>query len=125
MMIATILDARVVSEQAYSRDAGGNRVTKIRVADNPSRKNDRNPCRFLNVEGWGVLGDQLAKLSKGDMVAVSGELKIDKYTDKQGTERTDDVLVCTNFRVLRSESFFGKAPEAPAGNTESDSDIPF
>lgn len=106
MFLGTIVDARVVSERAFVRNAGANTITKIRVADNPSRKADRTPCRFVNAEAWGATGEQLAKLSKGDVVSLSGELKLDKYTDKAGTERTDDVLTVTAFRVQKSESFF-------------------
>lgn len=131
MMISTIVDARVVSEKAFVRQAKDKSITKIRVADNPSRKNDRNPCRFVNAEAWGALGPQLAKLSKGDVVSLSGELKLDKYTDKNGQERTDDVLTVTSFRVQKSESFFSGGPSTQApddgpvpGSTE-DEDLPF
>lgn len=127
MNISTILDARVVSEKPFTRQAGTSSITKIRVADNPSRKNDRNPCRFLNAEGWGAVGEGLARLSKGDVVSLTGELKLDKYTDKQGTERIDDVIVVTAFRVQKSDSFFNKdaapAPEAPVPS--SSDDLPF
>lgn len=134
MFIAQSLDARVVSEQAFVRNTGTNTVTKIRVVDNPSRKTDRNPARFFNAEGWGQIGDQLARLKKGDIVSLSGELKLDKYTDKQGTARQDDVLTVTHFRVQKSEAFFEKkeAPAEPPPAAEefipgpgADSDIPF
>lgn len=130
MLIGTSLDARVVSEKPFTRTAGQNTVTKIRVCDNPGRKSDRNPARFFNAEGWGAIGEQLAKLSKGDLVSLTGELKIDKYTDKNGTERTDDVLTVTNFRVQKSDSFFGKAaaPDTTAPDDNgpvADADIPF
>ena len=128
MNISTIVDARVVSEKAFQRTAGTNTITKIRVADNPSRKNDRNPCRFLNAEGWGQVGEGLARLSKGDVVSVTGELKLDKYTDKNGTERVDDVIVVTAFRVQKSESFFSggtkQADDVPHAQPNDDS-IPF
>lgn len=128
MNISTILDARVVSEKPFTRDAGTTTITKIRVADNPSRKNDRNPCRFLNAEGWGVVGQGLAKLSKGDVVSITGELKLDKYIDKKSVERTDDVITVTAFRVQKSESFFDKSAPAPADESApgfNDETIPF
>lgn len=132
MIIATIPDARVVTDKPYVREAGTSKVTKIRVASNPTKKADRSPARFLNAECWGGLGDQLAKLSKGDLVSLSGEMKLDKYTDKNGTERQDDVLVVTHFRVMKSESFFGRGdgtgtdvPEPPAPNDATDDDLPF
>lgn len=133
MLIAQSLDARVVSDKAFTRTAGTNTVTKIRVVDNPGRKNDRNPGRFFNAEGWGPTGEQLAKLVKGDVVSLAGELKLDKYTDKNGTERTDDVLVVTQFRVQKSDAFFDNKPQAPAqpqhaaddGPAPTDDSIPF
>lgn len=129
MNMSNILDARVVSEKAFVRENASSKVTKIRVADNASRKNDRNPCRFLNAEAWGVIGDQLAKLSKGDVVSLSGELVVDMYTDKQGQERRDDLIKVTAFRVQKSTSFFEPgtstktAPEETPAPT--DDDLPF
>lgn len=128
MNISTILDARVVSEKPFVRNAGENTITKIRVADNPSRKSDRTPCRFLNAEAWGKTGEQLAKLAKGDVVSLTGELKLDKYTDKSGTERLDDVITVTAFRVQKSEAFFDKTPKAEAPDDDGpapDDDLPF
>lgn len=127
MNISTILDARVVSEKAFTRSAGTSTITKIRVADNPSRKNDRNPCRFLNAEGWGIVGEGLARLSKGDVVSLTGELKLDKYTDKNKVERQDDVIVVTAFRVQKSDSFFEKAKQQAEddGPAPTDDDLPF
>lgn len=118
-----IFDARIVSEKAFQRTAGDNTITKVRAADNPSRKNDRNPCRFTNIEGWGKVGEGLAKLSKGDVITAAGELKLDKYTDKNGTERIDDVLVITAFRVQKSTSFFEAA--APDAAPAPSDDLPF
>lgn len=127
MNISTILDARVVSDKAFVREAGTNKITKIRVADNPSRKSDRTPCRFLNAEAWGGTGDQLAKLTKGDVVSLTGELKLDKYKDKQGVERVEDVITVTAFRVQKSEAFYG-APKETVPETQvqaPDDDLPF
>lgn len=118
MLLATAADARVVSKEAFTRAAGDNKVTKIRVVQNPSRKSDRNPARFFNAEGWGIVGEQLAKLEKGAIVTLFGELKLDKYPDKKtGQERIDDVLTVTHFRVQKSEQFFGR----PALGTGTDS----
>jgi single-stranded DNA-binding protein len=129
MLIATLLDARVVSAQAFQRKAGDSTVTKIRVAANPGKKSDRNPTRFLNAEGWGVIGEGLAKCSKGDVLSISGEMKLDKYTDKNGQERTDDVITVTHFRIQKSESFFngGTRPADPETETQvqDDDGIPF
>lgn len=124
MNISTIVDARVVSDKAFTRKTEKNTITKLRLADNPSRKNDRNPTRFLNGEAWGALGEQLAKLSKGDVISVTGELKIEKYTTKEGVEKFDDLLTITAFRVQKSESFFGNKQDETAEPADS-ADIPF
>ena len=124
MNISTILDARVVSEKPFVRktkESGS--ITKVRLADNPSRKNDRNPCRFMNGEAWGKLGEQLAKLSKGDVISCTGELKIDKYVDKDGVDRQDDLLTITAFRVQKSDSFFDKGEET--ATTPPADNVPF
>jgi single-stranded DNA-binding protein len=108
-----IMGARVVSEKSFTRNAGKNTVTKIRVVDNPGRKDDRNPGRFMNAEAWNQTGDQLKRLSKGDIVDLVGEILIDKYTSLEGVEKFDDLLKVTAFKVVKSESFFGKGEDAP------------
>lgn|SRR5678815_268376 len=132
MLISQALDARVVSEKPFTRNTGKNSITKIRVVQNPSKRSERNPARFFNAEGWGKLGEDMGRLAKGDVVTLVGEMKLDKYTDKNGNERVDDVMTVTQFRVQKSTAFFEKpdqAPEQPMDDAPpppvADDDIPF
>jgi single-stranded DNA-binding protein len=122
-------DARVVSSEPFVRGEGNSQVTKLRFADNPAKKTDRNPARFFNGEAWGKLGEQLTKLSKGDVISITGELKLDKYTDKKGVERQDDLITIISFRVQKSESFFDAGfkndGQHPPVDGAADDDLPF
>ncbi len=118
-----IVDARVVSDEAKTRQAGKQTITKIRVADNTPVRNERNPGRFVNVEIWGKQGEALTRLSKGDIISVYGELVIDKFTTKEGVEKFDDLLKAQGFRVQKSTSFFEGGKKEP--EPEDAADLPF
>lgn len=123
----TILDARVVSAPRAGK-ANNKAVTSIRVADNPQGSKEQNEkagriARFVTIKGWEKQAELLAKLSQGDVISVTGELIREKFTDKQGQEREDDVIRLSSFKVQKSDSFFGTAP-TPAGAPPDDT-IPF
>jgi single-stranded DNA-binding protein len=128
-----IHDARLVAEPK-TKDVKGKTLTTIRVADNPSgpKKSDedkkRSPARFLTIKAWEKQGDLLAKLSKGDVITASGELTIEAFPSKEDKTVyvTDDVLKLQSFRVQKSESFYGRAADAPDEGTDKPvDDIPF
>jgi single-stranded DNA-binding protein len=128
----TIHDARLVAdaESNVSRD-GATKITSFRVADNqPGPKNDDKPARFVKCKIFGARGEQASKLSKGDVVSVTGELRVEKWTDKTGTERFTDVLAVDRYKVHKSETFYGRSQ--PSGKETdvaamfgTESDIPF
>lgn len=114
MNTTTILDARVVQEPKVISLKEGKSLTKLRLADNPpGKKDDKRPARFVTGKSFGKQGEALAKLSKGDVIAVSGSLQIEEYEKKDGTKATDDVLMIDRFRVVKSESFYGDGPAKP------------
>lgn len=110
----TIMNGRLVSDVRVTQ-VGETEVAEARLADNPLKKKDKKgneiKARFVTAKIWGGLAGQFGRLSKGDMVAVTGELGIETYKDsKTGEMRDKDVVKVTNFAVLKSESFFGGQP---------------
>jgi single-stranded DNA-binding protein len=110
-----IHDARLVAEPKVITLKDNKVLTKVRLADNPpGKKDDKRPARFVTAKSFGKQGEALAKLSKGDVISVSGDLAIEAYQDKEGNTKTEDVLILGKFRVQKSESFFAE------GNTKPD-----
>ncbi len=96
-------------------------VVKFSMAVNGYKKDQTS---WFTCEVWGKLGDVVLKhCSKGKQVAVSGTMRIDNWTDKDGNNRQTPVV---NVREL---TFLGSADEAkpkqaPKKEIKAD-DIPF
>lgn len=107
-----ILDARLVADPEVITPKSGDKFTKARVADNPPGKKDpAHPSRFVTLKAWGKQGENLAKLSKLDVITPTGELGVEVYTDKQGVEQRVDVMRLNGFRVQKSQTFFEPSAE--------------
>lgn len=81
---------------------------------------------FFDIECWRGTAEFAQKyFHKGDMVALSGRLQTDKWTDKEGRERTAIKVVANN--LYFGESKRGNQAAAPATSDfiENDGDLPF
>ncbi len=116
-----ILNARLVADP-QTFEFGDQKMTELRVADNPMRRKLKDgsdaPARFVTCKVWGKQAETAAKLLKGDIIAPSGELGLEHYKAKDGTEKSKDVLHVNSFCILQSESFsasFGDTEETKPG----------
>lgn len=113
----TIFDARLVADAEKVDLKSDKTLTKCRVADNNvGKKDDSRPARFVSCKAFGAQAEAMAKLSKGDVITVSGQLQIEAYDAKDGTKKQQDVLMVNSFRVHKSETFFGEKKE-PEGES--------
>ncbi len=56
------------------------------------------------IELWGGLADVALKyLQKGDMVYIEGKLRNERYTDKEGIERSTYKIRANNMQILKSK----------------------
>lgn len=125
MNVYCIKNARLV-DAPRQVNLGERKLTECRVADNPLKRKDRKgndrPARFVTIKFWEYQADMAAKLSKGDIIAVHGELEIEQYEGRDGTSKTKDTMTCQGFTVVKSETFYGRGGEA--GEAE-DTGLPF
>lgn len=106
--------------------------------DKPYNKEKEHPeAVFVNCTAWRGRADFLAKyFGKGDKVAVEGYLDDNVWTDKNGVERRDKIVVVDEIEfVERKGSKDSAATGEEVGNSnntsdeladlEDDSDLPF
>lgn len=102
-----IHDARLVEDAEAQTLPSGDAVTTLRLADNPPHKKDPlKPARFVRGRAWGKLGESAAKLSKGDVVTVSGSLGVE--VNKDDDTKRYDVMRIDSIRVHKSDTFYGR-----------------
>lgn len=86
---------------------------------------------WMNIEVWGNQAEACEKyLSKGSQCYVEGEMRTDKWQDKDGNDRWTTKVRANNtlFIGSRSDAPNHSGPSAkpdPAPNEDFDDDIPF
>ncbi len=66
---------------------------------------------FVDCEAWGRTAEVMGQyLSKGRPVFVEGRLRLDKWQDKEGQNRSKLVVVIENFQFIDSRSGGEAAP---------------
>lgn len=99
-------------EVRYTSD--GLAVANLSIAHTPRRRDpqadewvDAGPTLWVIASVWGAIAEVVADTSrKGDLVAVSGQLALDEWTDADGVVRTD--------LVIRSATYLGTTPRQKA-----------
>lgn len=95
-------------EVRYTSD--GLAVANLSIAHTPRKYDpesgewvDAGPTLWVVASVWGAVAEAVADTSqKGDLVAVSGQLALDEWTDSDGVVRTN--------LVIRSATYLGTTP---------------
>src|SRR3954471_15662078 len=93
-------------------------ATSLTYRDGQNQKIERTD--WHRVVAFGPLAKTLARLGKGDRVAVHGRLQSSNYTDGEGVKRTSVEVVASQVEFLRLKE---RDDAAPASADEDD--IPF
>lgn len=99
-------------EVRYTND--GLAVANLSIAHTPRKRDpqtdewvDAGPTLWVVASVWGAVAEAVADASRtGDLVAVSGQLALDEWTDADGVVHTDP--------VIRSATYLGTAPRQKA-----------
>ena len=87
----------------------GNIVAKVSVAV----RRDRELTDWFRVEVWGKQAEVLGNfVKKGQMVGISGRMVEDKYTGKDGNERSSWILKANGVHLIASREDASAAPQA-------------
>ncbi|MCQ2979013.1 MAG: single-stranded DNA-binding protein [Clostridia bacterium] len=96
-------------EVSYSSNDSTMAIARFSLAVNRSRSKEQQ-ADFINCVAFGKTGEFVGKyFTKGQMMALSGNIQVNPYTDKDGNKRTS-----TN--VVAEEVFFtgGKSENSGA-----------
>ena len=134
MTNVTILTGRITKDLEL-KQAGQTTVTNFSLAvDNPFKRDDTS---FFDVVAFGKTAELLNNYcSKGSKILVEGNLKQDRFTDKEGNNRSVVRVVANRVEFLDSKgSNQGQAPKKqsndPFANANggpvdiTDEDLPF
>lgn len=102
----------------------------IACDDDYTPKDGEKDTDFIRVKAWRNTADFIAKFfDKGRMIAVSGRLKADNYTDKEGNKRTDTYILADRAYFADSKKSEGQSTAASTAFSEeveaNESELPF
>ena len=64
----------------------------------------QNESDFINCECWGQVAETLSKYThKGDLIAVSGNIRTDKYQDSNGNNKTRTYILVNRVQFLSTK----------------------
>ena len=103
------------------------------AVDKPYKKDREHPeATFVNCTAWRGQAEFLAKyFAKGDKVAIEGYLDDNVWTDKEGKERRDKIVVVNEVEFVEKkankQTNDSPATNEAATNVDDDSDesLPF
>lgn len=115
MSACVIIVGNLGRDAELQTPSGTSSFLKFSVADT----NYRKVTTWFECTLWGKRAEKLAEyLKKGTKVMVRGEISLNKYSTRDGQERTSLDVNVDNVELL------GGKPEQP-GSTRPDNDIPF
>ena len=136
-----ILIGRITRDSELKYTPSGTAVTKFSLAVNRKRKQGDEyveEVSFFDITAWAKLAENLSQyLTKGKQVGVCGELRQDRWEDKDGNKRSKVGVTATAIQLLGGDKRQEAAPRQepkPAPPEKSvvfdsldfaDDDIPF
>ncbi|NJL73062.1 MAG: single-stranded DNA-binding protein [Candidatus Competibacteraceae bacterium] len=108
--------------------SGDNVVSKFSLATTRSWKPQgasewSKETTWHNIEVWGKKGI-VDRISKGSLVFVAGRIKVDKYTDKNGQEKTAVKIVAEDLCVIESSGVSGGSSASQTRQSSQKSSAP-
>jgi single-strand DNA-binding protein len=125
MLNKVILMGRITADPELKKTPSGTSVVSFSLAVERKYSKDGNrETDFINCVAWKTTAEFVARyFSKGNMIALVGELQQRSYQTQQGEKRTvyevvaSDVSFCESKRPEGTQS----APEYPAFSNSPDS----
>lgn len=118
-MNKVIMIGRATDKPTLRTTQSGKSVATFSIA--VQRRYDREKADFFNVVAWGTLGEISAKyIEKGQQIAVSGELQIRPWIDKNDQKRYSPEIIADEVKFL---SKAGETTNAANKTTDSEGDF--
>lgn len=133
-MNKVILIGNICKDPEISETNSGVAVCRFSIAVNRRRASEdaEQQTDFFNVTAWRGLADTISRYcKKGNKIAITGQMQIRQYEDREGAKRTSVDVVAEEVEFLSPKSNDeARTAEEPKKKPalqafEDDSDIPF
>lgn len=126
MMNRVILVGRLTKKIELRYTTSNKAVAQFSLAVNREFKNKNGEYEtdFINCELWGKQAETISKYTqKGDLIAIAGSLRIEKYKDSEGNTKSRTYVIVEHTTLLNSHK--QKEEKINNGLPEDNLDMPF
>lgn len=133
MLNHIILIGRLTHDPELRYTPSGTATTRFSLAVDRQyqKKGEEKKTDFFAIVVWGTQAENCANfLSKGSLVAVSGRMEIDSYTNKNGEAKKDHHVTAETVKFLSPGKNNGTEQRKPVAQVNTylpadDDDLPF
>lgn len=117
---------RLVADAKLLTSAKGVDIAKICIA-NSVGFGENETTSFFNCSAFGASAKFISQyLTKGDLVSISGQIKVEKYTNKEGVEVSSPSINISQINSLMPSNQNKNNTSPPVrDNVKFNDDIPF
>ena len=83
-----LVSGRMACDPDFKKTQSGLLLSRFAIAVATPKSNDRDLVSFFECIAWRDVADKCNRFRKGDSVEAWGEFYLEKYTDKNGNQRT-------------------------------------
>ena len=107
--IATITMTGRLTRDPETTETQKSSVVKFAMAVNGFKKED---VSFFDCEAWGKVGEIVQQYcQKGKQIAIGGTIRIDRWQDKDGNNRSKPIVNVRDMTLLGSKEDSAQAPK--------------
>ncbi len=101
----------------------GNDISVVRFSlavDRAYKSGEQRQADFINIVAWRQTAEFICRyFTKGQRIGVEGSLRMNRYTDKDGNNRTTYEVVANNVHFVENKRDNGNAGFVPSAESEA------
>lgn len=129
----TVLTGRLTADPELKYTSNNIPVTSFSIAvSRRYKQGEEQQADFINIVAWRQNAEFVSKyFQKGSAIGIEGSIQTQKYTDKDGKNRTKFEVLANNVHFIESKNGGGANAPAFHNNTpdftevDPDGDLPF
>lgn len=117
-MNVVVLIGRMTDNPELRKTSADISVTRFSIAvDRRGKSGEEKQTDFINIVAWRQTAEFITNyFKKGQRIAVEGSLRMNKFTDKDGNNRTSYEVVVNNAHFVESKRDNTNGEDLPSSN---------
>lgn len=115
-MNVVVLVGRLTDNPELRKTSSDISVTRFSIAvDRPHKSGEERQADFISLVAWRQTAEFITRyFTKGQRIGVEGSLRMNKFTDKDGNNRTSYEVVINNAHFIENKRESGNGENLPS-----------